>query len=53
MKELFFYVNLYIFILNKLNKYREKANRDRFILPLEKDITLFTDIIDESINFLN
>jgi hypothetical protein len=40
-------------ILNKLDKYREKANRDRFILPLEKDITLFTDIIDESINFLN
>jgi hypothetical protein len=40
-------------ILNKLDKYREKANCDGFVLPLEKDITLFTDIIDESINFLN
>jgi hypothetical protein len=39
-------------VLNKLNKYREKANRDRFILPLEKDITLFTDIIDDVINYL-
>jgi hypothetical protein len=40
-------------ILNKLSKYREKANRDRFVLPLEKNSTFFTDIIDESINFLN
>jgi hypothetical protein len=39
-------------ILNKLDKYREKANRDRFILPLEKDITLFTDIIDDAIKYL-
>jgi hypothetical protein len=39
-------------ILNKLTKYREKANRDRFILPLEKDIVLFTDIIDDVINYL-
>jgi hypothetical protein len=39
-------------VLNKLNKYREKANRDRFILPLEKDITLFTNIIDDVIKYL-
>ena len=39
-------------ILLKLNKYQEVANRDRFILPLENDISLFTNIIDESINFL-
>jgi hypothetical protein len=32
--------------------YKEKANRDRFILPLE-DITFFTNIIDKSINFFN
>ncbi len=31
--------------------YKEKANRDRFILPIEKDITFFTDIIDKSIEF--
>ena len=38
-------------ILNKLNEYREKANRDRFILPIEKDISLFTNIIDSAINY--
>jgi hypothetical protein len=40
-------------ILNKLKKYKEQANRDRFILPLEKDITFFTNVIDEAIEFLN
>jgi hypothetical protein len=38
-------------VLKKLNKYREKANRDRFILPLENDISLFTNVINECINF--
>ena len=38
-------------VINKLQDYKEKANRDRFILPIEKDITFFTDIIDKSINF--
>ena len=40
-----------LMVINKLQDYKEKANRDRFILPLEKDITFFTDIIDKSINF--
>ena len=35
-----------LMILNKLDQYREKANRDRFILPVEKDILFFTNIID-------
>ena len=39
-------------VLTKLDKYREKANRDRFILPVENDLILFTDIIENSINFL-
>ena len=39
-------------ILNKLKQYQEKANRDRFILPLENDISLFTNIIENCINFL-
>jgi len=39
-------------VLSKLDKYREKANRDRFILPVENDLTLFTDIIENCINFL-
>jgi len=38
-------------VLNKLEEYREKANRDRFILPLEKEISFFTEIIEKSINF--
>ena len=38
-------------VLNKLNKYREIANRDRFILPLENDIILFTNVIDACVNF--
>ena len=37
-------------VLLKLNKYQEVANRDRFILPLENDISLFTNIINETIN---
>ena len=40
-----------LMVLAKMEKYREKANRDRFILPLQNDISLFTNIIDESINF--
>jgi hypothetical protein len=40
-------------ILLKLRKYQEKANRDRFILPLEKDISFFTNIIDECVEFFN
>ena len=40
-------------ILNKLKQYQEKANRDRFILPLENDISLFTNIVDNCINFYN
>ena len=38
-------------ILLKLNKYQEVANRDRFILPMESDISLFINIINDSINF--
>ena len=33
-------------ILQKLNEYKEQANRDRFILPIDKDINFFTDILD-------
>jgi hypothetical protein len=37
-------------VLNKLKEYKEKANRDRFILPVEKDISLFTNIIEKTID---
>jgi hypothetical protein len=40
-------------VLNKLDMYKEVANRDRFILPIEKYISFFTNIIDESIKFFN
>ena len=40
-----------IMVLNKLKQYQEKANRDRFILPLENNISLFTNIVEKCINF--
>jgi len=39
-------------ILNKLRDYREQANRDRFILPEEKEVSFFTDIIENCVAFL-
>jgi hypothetical protein len=41
-----------ILILNKLRAYREQANRDRFILPDDKDDSFFKQTIDECIGFL-
>jgi len=40
-------------VLKKLEKYREKSNRDRFVLPIDNDISLFTTIVDETFSFLN
>ena len=40
-------------VLNKLDKYKEVANRDRFILPIENDIKLFTNEIDNAIKYFN
>ncbi len=39
-------------VLSKLRDYREQANRDRFILPEDKDVSFFTNEIDTCINFL-
>ncbi len=39
-------------VLKKLQPYKEKANRDRFILPVDQDINFFINIIDQSVNFL-
>ena len=41
-----------LLIISKLNEYKENANRDRFILPKNKDISFFISIIDECINFV-
>jgi len=40
-----------LMILYKLDNYRERMNRDRFILPEDKDITFFTDIFDNAVNW--
>jgi hypothetical protein len=39
-------------VLNKLEPYRAVANRDRFILPIDKPIKFFTNIFDSAINFI-
>jgi len=39
-------------ILSKLRDYREQANRDRFILPDDKEISFFIEIIDQCVRFL-
>jgi len=44
-------INTKLLTENKLKQYQEKANRDRFILPFENDISLFTNIIDICIYF--
>ena len=38
-------------VLNKLKKYREQANRERFILPSDQDISLFVDTVKSCIEF--
>jgi hypothetical protein len=38
-------------ILYKLNNYRERADRDRFILPEDKDISFFSNILNEACNW--
>ena len=40
-------------VLTKLRDYREKANRDRFILPEDKEISFFIGAIDDCIRFLS
>lgn len=42
-----------LMILYKLDNYRERMNRDRFILPDDKDINFFTNIFDEAVNWFN
>lgn len=40
-------------VLSKLHAFREQANRDRFILPEDRDVSFFTQTIDECIRFLS
>ena len=40
-------------VFNKLKEYREQANRERFILPENKEIEYFKDTIKKVIEFVN
>ena len=40
-------------VFNKLSKYREQANRERFILPEDQDISFFSQKIEDCISFLS
>jgi hypothetical protein len=40
-------------ILEKLINYKEVANKDRFILPKDKNISFFTDVFDKIYTFYN
>jgi len=40
-------------ILYKLDKYKERANRDRFILPENCEISVFTDVINQVWNLFD
>ena len=39
-------------VFKKLSNYREQANRERFVLPEDKDITFFIDKIKNCINLV-
>lgn len=38
-------------VLERLHKFREVVNRDRFILPENESIKLFTDVLDQAVSF--
>jgi hypothetical protein len=42
-----------IMVINKLRDYKEQANRDRFILPQDKNVSFFSDTIDECVRFFD
>ena len=40
-------------VFSKLKNYREQANRERFILPPDQEISLFIETIKECIKFIS
>ncbi len=40
-------------VFNKLKEYREQANRERFVISNDKDISFFIDVIKECISFMS
>jgi len=39
-------------VFHKLNRYRERFDRKRFILPADKHVSFFCDVIDKCIQFV-
>ena len=39
-------------VFQRLKEYRERANRERFILPEDKEVDIFIDVIKKSIEFV-
>jgi hypothetical protein len=39
-------------VFQNLKKYREQANRERFILPKEENIDFFRDVVKNAIEFV-
>ena len=42
-----------LMILYKLDNFRERANRDRFILPEQHDINIFTNVFDDAVKWFD
>jgi len=42
-----------LMILYKLDDFRERANRDRFILPEQNDINIFTNVFDDAVKWFD
>jgi len=40
-------------VFNKLRAYSEQANRERFVLPADKEVSLFVDTIKECVSFVS
>jgi hypothetical protein len=39
-------------VLHRLNDYREQSNRDRFVLPEDREVTYFQQVIDQCVQFV-
>jgi len=40
-------------VISRLRDFKEQANRDRFVLPENRDVSFFINTIDQCVEFLN
>jgi len=40
-------------VISRLRDFKEQANRDRFVLPENKDVAFFINTVDQCVEFLN